>query len=185
MAGSAVTAGGAHTARRRRIRVPAVRRVLGRAFTIAFFAAVAAWAVLLSPSFVGGPASYVLVSGESMEPLLSSGDVAIARERSSYAAGDIVAYRVPKGEAGAGAIVIHRIVGGDASGYVLKGDNRTGEDLWRPTEGDVLGEMWFSVPRAGFYLLKLRSPLALASLGALFAFFLVVTAKPRRRATAR
>jgi len=166
---------------RRRSIFARVRRLGRLLFTLAFFAAVAAWAVLLSPRFVGGPGSYVLVSGTSMEPLLHNGDVVVARERSSYEVGDVVAYRVPEGEAGAGAIVIHRVIGGDANGYLLQGDNRTGRDLWRPKRSDVVGEMWFSVPRAGLYLAILRAPLPLAIAAALFVFFLVVTAKPRGR----
>ena len=59
-----------------------------------------------------------------MQPTLYEGDLAVVRQQSSYEEGDIVAFRVPEGEDGEGAIIIHRIVGGDAeNGFILQGDN--------------------------------------------------------------
>ena len=147
-------------------------------------AAVYAWGVALAPQFLGGPAGYVIVAGNSMEPKLSNGDLAIVRKRPRYDVGDVVAYRVPSGEAAAGSLVIHRIVGGSSShGYRLQGDNRSGEDLWRPTEADVVGTLWLSVPQGGIVVRVLRAPLAPALLAALLAFALVVRPPglPRRR----
>lgn len=146
------------------------RRVLSLLSTLVVLAGAIAWAALLSPTFMGGPASYVLVSGESMEPALHGGDLVVTRERADYAVGDVVAYRVPKGEIGEGAIVIHRIVGGGPGGYLLRGDNRGQDDLWRPTRDDVVGSMWFSLSGAGLYVARISQPLPLACLMALIAF---------------
>ena len=41
---------------------------------------------------------------ESMEPSLKNGDLVLALKNTSYAAGDVVAYRIPEGEPGAGAL---------------------------------------------------------------------------------
>jgi signal peptidase I len=145
--------------------------------TLAALGALAAWAVLLSPSALGGPASYVIVSGTSMRPTLEQGDLVIVRKRAAYEVGDVVAYRVPKGEPAAGSLVIHRVVGGsDAAGWQLRGDNRTGDDLWRPPSNLIAGELWLHVPAAGEVLLLLRRPLPLAAVAALLVFLFVVTA---------
>lgn len=50
------------------------------------------------------------------------------RKQSTYRPGDIAAFRVPKGEVGAGQVVIHRVEGGDQRGYVMLGDNKDAED---------------------------------------------------------
>ena len=118
-----------------------------------------AWFFLFRPVALGGPASYVMVSGVSMEPTLHSGDLVATRKHQSYQKGDIVAFRVE------GGIVIHRIVGGSAEeGFVMQGDNKNAPDVWRPTADDVVGGLWFRVPGGGQFLALLRQPLILGSL---------------------
>jgi signal peptidase len=143
----------------------------------AFFVVLAVvWIFLLRPQALGGPAAYVIVSGKSMEPTLKNGDLVVALERSSYRVGDVVAYRIPEGEEGAGALVIHRITGGSAhAGYVLQGDNRTGEDIWRPQPPDIAGDMRVRLPRVGLFLTFVRTPLGMALFGGVVAFFLIAT----------
>src|SRR3954469_16881848 len=98
------------------------------------------WAQYLRPQSLGGNAAYVLVSGESMEPRYHTGDLVLVLKRQSYHPGQLVAYRVPEGDPMAGAQVIHRIVGGDAKhGFVVRGDNRTAPDVWRPKASDGIG----------------------------------------------
>ncbi len=114
----------------------------------AFVAVVAAWIVFLRPQYLGGPAGYVTVNGKSMEPRMHTGDVVLVHRRDAYRAGDVVAYRIPTGEA-KGRVVIHRIVGGsDAEGYVMRGDNRDSNDVWRPKPSDVLGAEELRMPGA-------------------------------------
>lgn len=141
---------------------------------LVFFAVAGAWAVTLRPTFLGGPATYITVSGRSMEPTLDSGDLVILRERGTYEAGDIVAYRIREGEPGAGNRIIHRIVGGSGiEGYVTRGDNRDSDDQWRPTDDEVLGELWMRLPGVGERLPLLRAPVIVATLAALLAVWLV------------
>lgn len=138
-----------------------------------------AWWVLLGPSLLGGPTTYVMVSGQSMEPTLHVGDLAVVRKHDSYGRGDIVAFYVPEGEPGAGAIVIHRIVGGSAEeGFVMQGDNKTAPDPWHPTGRDVVGKMWVRVPGAGRVLGRLRAPLPLATLAGGLAFLFALYGRP-------
>jgi len=122
-----------------------------------------AWFLMLRPDSLGGPATYVMVDGQSMEPGLRGGDLAVVRQQHSYAIGEIVAFRVPKGEPGEGAMVVHRIVGEAPEGFVTQGDNREAPDSWRPTADDIVGRVWFSVPGGGHFVYLLRQPLALGA----------------------
>jgi signal peptidase I len=142
---------------------------------IAAAALLVAWFVLLRPAMLGGPATYATVSGMSMEPLFDAGDLVIARAEDSYAIGDVVVFRVPAGEPGDGSLVIHRIVGGDSvGGFVMKGDNRTEPDPWRPTAADIAGRSWVHVPAAGNPLQIARQPLVLAGFLGVLAFVAVM-----------
>ena len=133
-------------------------------------AAALVWFVALRPVALGGPGGYVVVAGTSMEPLYRTGDLVITRRADSYRPGDVVAFGIP----GSGATVIHRIVGGDAeAGYVLRGDNKPHDDLWRPTPDDVLGKAVVHVPDVGGVAALLRSQTALAAAAGVFAFMAV------------
>jgi signal peptidase I len=134
-----------------------------------------AWFFTLRPTVLGGSASYVMVSGVSMKPLYQNGDVVILQTKREYHTGDIVAYHVPAGEVGAGSLVIHRIVGSDDKGLITKGDNRKGEDLWRPQQSDVIGKAWIHLPRLGKPLSVLHAPLPLAAVAAAFTVYFVLT----------
>ena len=137
-------------------------------------AIIGAWFVFLRPTFLGGPTSYVLVSGESMEPTLHENDFVIVRQQATYEKGDIAAYRIPETSAGAGNLVIHRIIGGSAQeGYLLQGDNRTTADLWRPQPSDILGTPLVTIPRAGQLIPYLRSPFIVAAFAGYMAFLFV------------
>jgi signal peptidase len=51
---------------------------------------------LFAPTTVGGVTSYVIVSGSSMEPTFSEGDLVVVRE-GSYEIGDVVAFETAMG----------------------------------------------------------------------------------------
>ncbi len=108
---------------------------------------------------------YSMVSGTSMNGTFSPGDLVITREREHYKIRDIVVFRVPKEQdrALAGGLVVHRIVGGDAThGFVTKGDNRTTVDIWQPHANDIVGRVWIRVPHAYTMMRLMRSPIAIA-----------------------
>jgi signal peptidase len=134
---------------------------------------VVAWFLLLRPVALGGPAAYEIVSGHSMEPLLHTGDLVITQSSSTYVVGDLIAFHVPAAQVGSGAVVIHRIVGGDGqSGFIVKGDNKATPDTWRPKASDVIGHSWIALPGSGDVLLTLRRPTILGALAAgVFAFW--------------
>lgn len=146
----------------------------GRVMTLGLLACAVACALLVWPGFLRGGAPYVIVSGNSMEPTLHSGDLVFTVRRGTYEVGDVVAYRIPAGTPGAGVLVIHRIVGGSASsGYVMQGDNRAGRDAWRPRPGDIVGAQALTVPRVGIGLAWARTPLGLATLAAIATALIV------------
>lgn len=76
------------------------------------------------------------VSGSSMWPILRDGDIATLQryEHHPFEAGAIVAYRSPRHQ----GIVIHRVIGVSASGYLIKGDNRIDTDGFIARE-NILG----------------------------------------------
>lgn len=137
---------------------------------LACLALLGVWFFLLRPAALGGPASYVIVAGRSMEPGLQMHDLAIVRKQDSYGVGDVIAFRVPEGE------VIHRIVGGNADGgFLVKGDNNEEPDLWRPRPSDIEGALWLRVPAGGRALEFLAQPAnAAIAAGSLAAFWLLV-----------
>ena len=156
------------------------RRVLS---ALLFAAALVTWVAFLRPAALGGSTTYVIVSGESMEPLLHSGDLAIVRPQESYGVGDVTAYRIPDGDVGEGMLVVHRVTGGDeTTGLVLQGDNRDYQDVWRPTAEDVAGTVLWHVPHVGTALFLLRSPIVLAALLGFGAFWIVGLREPTQAA---
>jgi signal peptidase len=161
---------------------PIISRALGLALAIAL---VGAWFVVLRPTSLGGPASYVFVSGVSMLPTLESGDLVVLHEAESYGAGDVIAFRVPDGQPGAGALVIHRIVGGSAAdGFTMRGDNKRVVDEWRPRSHDIAGRLTLRLPGMGTALAWLKQPGVLAPLlaGLTVTFILLGGGKrPKRR----
>lgn len=144
-------------------------------------AAFVGWFLTFAPTTVGGPATYIWVSGTSMQPTLMSGDLVILRRAESYAQGEVVAFRIPAGEPGAGTFVIHRIIGGSPSeGLVMQGDNKSQADPWHPTASDVLGAQWLTVSGGGRYLNIIRTPTVFASAAAgLIVFTVMASGGPR------
>jgi signal peptidase I len=158
-----------------RPRRPRLKTVLNAIGLLLAIAAAVLWALFLRPQTLGGPAAYVLVSGHSMLPRYHTGDLVLVERRAHYHVGEVIAYRVPKGDPMAGAQVIHRIIGGDAQhGFVVKGDNRTAADVWRPTPKDIVGAKVLRIPDAVVVLQYLRSPLFLALLAACLVFVRVL-----------
>ncbi|HHX65875.1 MAG TPA: hypothetical protein GX702_13415 [Chloroflexi bacterium] len=132
------------------------------------------WFLFLRPAALGGPASYIIVSGSSMRPTLEDGDLVVVRRQPTYAVGDVVAFRTDQGN------VIHRIVGGSPEeGYLLQGDNRDYADEWRPRVEDVLGRRWLHLPSGGRALPSLRQPYFMAALTGGLA--LIVLDKPAQK----
>ncbi len=123
------------------------------------------WAVFLRTTWLGGPATYVIVRGDSMLPTYQNGDLLVLERNDIYAVGDAVAYRVPDGEVGAGLLVAHRIVGlADDGAFIMRGDNNPAPDPWTPTAVSVAGRVAVGLPAVGNVIAFLAQPLMAASL---------------------
>ena len=128
-----------------------------------------------------GEFSFVTTHGRSMNPLYYQGDLVIVDKAHDYRVGDIVAYRVKAQH----LTVLHRIIGGDANGFVMKGDNNQSIDPYHPTPSQILGRAALHIPRGGIWLERITSPVILG----MIAFGLVAgggtviqTRRRRRRA---
>jgi signal peptidase len=154
-----------------------LRRPANIAFAVVLVAVVATWWVAFRPTdFLGGPATFVTVKGTSMLPTLKTGDFVLADAQPAYHVGDLVVYRVPKGQIGAGDDLIHRIVAGNATvGFTLKGDNNPAPDPWTVPRNDVLGKEALVIPGFGSTLLVLRTPLFAGLAAALIAMWVILS----------
>jgi signal peptidase len=159
-------------------------RILRRAVSVGLLGLlVAVWAFTLRPQAIGGPAVFVAVRGSSMLPAYRSGDLVVVEAAAHYAVGEVVAYRVPQGQVGAGKVVIHRIVGGTAeNGFVMQGDHNTAPDPWSPRQRDMVGLATLRLPNAGGVISLVRQPVILAGLAAaLMVTFVLARPTPPRR----
>ncbi len=111
--------------------------------------------IVFAPLQVGGQSAYVIVTGNSMEPGFHLGDLVIVRQASVYQVGDIVAYR----NAELRRYVFHRIIGQDLDRFILKGDNNTWTDSYRPTQEELVGKLWIHLPGIGKVVQWLRLPI--------------------------
>ena len=160
-----------------------MRRARNLIALAAFLAVGGLWAVTLRPALLGGPATYIVIRGDSMSPTYATGDLVILQRAPAYAVGDIVAYRVPNGELGAGLLVVHRVIGGDgARGFLLEGDNNPAPDPWTPRHGDVVGRSAFLLPGVGRIVAAVRQPAVLGAVGAAVVVTFIMF--PRRRTEA-
>jgi len=157
---------------------PRLAASLASALTVVLVAV--AW-VLFAPPQLGGQTSYVILNGNSMEPGMKRGDLAIVREAGSYEVGDVVTYRHPQI-----GPVIHRIIARDGARYVLQGDNNDFIDPYRPMPDEVVGELWVHIPGVGSWLARFRQPVYMA--GLLFVAFIGLggaAAKAQSKSSAR
>ena len=140
---------------------------------------VAALLAIGAAVLAGGHAAVVSTDGTSMNPVYYHGDLVLVAPAPSYAVGQIVAYRMP----GDGDVVLHRIIDGDAAGFVIKGDNNQSIDVLRPSAGQLIGRAVLHIPHGGMWLQRLTSPpmLALAAFALLAGGGTAMTRRARKR----
>lgn len=135
-------------------------------------------AAVIAAAIGTGRVAYEVTEGTSMEPTYHGGDLVVIARADSYRNGDIVAYRK---NAGTRFVVLHRIIGGDATGFVLKGDNSQSNDSTTPAVDEVIGRAVLHIPNVGAVL---RPPISHGLLGGLVLILvggLFVTSQPRSR----
>ena len=136
------------------------RRLLGAATSLVWILGALTVGWFLWPSSLGGCTTLTIVSGHSMEPTYYTGDLVVSR-CGPVEIGDVVVYNPPNV---GGARVIHRIIDGDASGWIVQGDNNDFLDPWKPTEENILGSAVLHLPQVGKFAAILLSPLTWISL---------------------
>jgi signal peptidase I len=98
---------------------------------------------------LGGPTTYLIISGVSMEPTFFDGDLVLVGRRAQYDVGDVIAYEIDDYYL-TERYVIHRIVGKTPNGeFLTQGDNRDDIDSWVPTSEQIIGRSFIQVPRVG------------------------------------
>ncbi|KHL05232.1 signal peptidase I [Sinomonas humi] len=129
---------------------------------------------------VSGQARVVVTHGVSMNPVYYQGDLVVVARAETYKVGDIVAYHVHGGS----VVALHRIIGGNADGFTIKGDNNQSTDIDHPTSAQIIGKAILHVPQAGTALKALASPpvLSLAAFALLGGSTRALTRRRRRRA---
>ena len=148
---------------------------------VAVLLVIGGWVVFLRPQALGGNVSYIVVRGTSMLPIFHTGDLVIVRTEPDYGPDDVVAYRVPDGELGAGQVVIHRILREEDGRFVMQGDNNEDSDPWLPARGDIVGRPWVLMPGVGRLLTMVHEPAILGAIAASLVVMVLVARPTRKR----
>jgi len=139
---------------------------------------VTVWLVF-APTRIGGQASYIIINGNSMEPLFFRGDLVIVKKAAQYELGDVVTYSDSK----MGAFVIHRIIAAEQGYFILQGDNNSWVDAYHPSQDEIVGKLWLHIPKLGKRMEWLRTPINLALTIGIFGgvFMAAPMVQPYRR----
>lgn len=147
-------------------KLPDWRRVATVAATVVFLLVLAPLLVAAVPQAVGASHSYVVLSS-SMTPTVEAGDMVIVDDRAPTAieGGDIISYRAPEEEK---AIVTHRVVEvvkrDGKRLFRTKGDANEEVDPYLVSKEDLIGEVAFVIPYAGYFVQFAKSDMGLVAL---------------------
>jgi signal peptidase len=107
--------------------------------------------------------SLTVMSG-SMEPLIGTGDVVVARQTApmDVRVGDIVTFRDPLNHE---RLITHRVremhVQGDDVVFVTRGDANTGEEQWALPKDGTIGRVAYNIPKLGYFMVWFHSTFGL------------------------
>ena len=138
--------------------------------------------LLIAPIQLGGRVAYIVVSGNSMEPVFQFGDLIIAQEQSDYQVGEAVVYRHP-----GGGYVFHRIVEKKGDLFTFQGDNNSWVDSQQLNKNDILGKLWIHIPFGGKFINVVRTPrnLTVLAIVVMLSFFGSSKTKQNRKMKSR
>jgi len=131
-----------------------VARLLMHRLRTAILVAVAVLGASTGMILASGQAGIVITHGVSMNPLYHQGDLVLVAQASSYSVGDIAAYNLPDRD----EVALHRIIGGNDTAFVFKGDNNQSIDPITPRGADLVGKALIHIPQGGLWLGTLTSP---------------------------
>ena len=116
----------------------------------------------LWPQALGGDTQFMLVQGQSMLGTIEPGSFVIIKAKESYEIDDIIGFSTSKTGPFGGRNVVHRIIQDrDDGGFILKGDNNPKKDPGVVYPDQIMGEVVFFTPFAGYLLLFMRNPLVM------------------------
>jgi signal peptidase I len=143
-----------HRGLHRRLSRNRFRHSLGFALIITLLAG---WWLYLAPSQIGGPLTFAVVQGTSMEPNLKTGDLIAVTRQSEYNEGDIVIYKKY------GGAVVHQIIEKRPDGtFITQGLNNEHPDTWLVEKNEILGSMALRLPGVGdIFLFGAENPILL------------------------
>ena len=124
-----------------------------------------------APTKLGGTTTYSVTDGISMNPLLYKGDFAVVRAQSSYHVGEVVLYQNQVLHKS----VLHRIYLIQNGNYFFKGDNNDFVDPGYATRSELIGALWFHIPRLGAVLGWFGVPAHASLLAGIAAMAVVLT----------
>lgn len=129
----------------------------------------------LWPAALGGHTRFIMVTGASMEPVFHIGDSLVVREIDDPQIGDIIVFRIPKGDPAEGSFVVHRIFAQREDGsFMTKGDNRRYADPWHVTADDIVGKPTWTIPQFGRLLQMTHSPFFIGGAAGLLCMLLLL-----------
>lgn len=107
---------------------------------------VVGYALLSNGALSGNFHSYLVQSG-SMEPNIMTGDVIFVSTQERYVKNDVITFKENDGR-----IVTHRIVDIQLGTFTTKGDANRAEDNGSVPPKNVIGKVFFTVPKLGYLI---------------------------------
>ncbi|KKQ02045.1 MAG: Type I signal peptidase [Candidatus Roizmanbacteria bacterium GW2011_GWA2_36_23] len=123
-------------------------------------------------NMLGGYKSFLVQSG-SMEPTIMIGDIIISHKQYQYNKNDVVTFMNADQR-----VVTHRIieasVSKDKTSFITKGDANRSEDSDLITDENIIGKVIFIIPKLGYLVGFIKTPIGLVVFMVLPALALIV-----------
>lgn len=107
---------------------------------------------LLSQLNLPGNYHVFLVQSGSMSPALKTGDVVIIKPVSLYKVNDIITFNSQQN-----FTVTHRIAQVNNDSFITKGDANPVADQNTVYTSDILGKVFFTIPKIGYFIMFVKS----------------------------
>ena len=111
-----------------------------------------------------GSVALVETHGNSMSPRITTGDLVIVAEQSTYHQGEVVAYHSHDLR----QVVLHRIKAIQDGHYTFRGDYNGFDDAEQPESSQLIGREVIHIPGGGLWLDRLEAPHTLALIAFMF-----------------
>jgi len=107
---------------------------------------------LISQINLPGIYKVFLVQSGSMAPALNTGDVVIIKPVSQYHSNDIITFNSHQN-----FTVTHRIIKDNSGLFTTKGDANAVADQNTVSNPDILGKVFFTIPKIGYFIMFVKS----------------------------